>query len=465
MLSILDTIHLTVFFFHSTTGNMWGWYGSQYYPPLMGAWCKMKLGWSNVKHVAGPGTHDHILAPACDNSEILYIDHRLDDGEYFLLEYRFPCGFDKEMSHHANWQQDRSGIAIWHIDESGQLDINYQSHGIQGQDVNHYVVAVVQGDGAFNMERELWASGNKGDRFDLFMNCHNYNCGKAKKISNSGLVMANGDTHAQPSTKGYGRGSLYDTGITIEVGPYAAEMTVTITLEGTDNEPNTFPGIDDRGNSIGDVPTPAPVSAPTPHPVLPPTPAPINPTPAPVNPTPAPTPPPTPAPVPAPTPAPVPAPTPAPVEDLSRNSDGDMELVQPEFKHDTFEHEPEWESKFSSHGVVTDIDAYKNFYQITDEAVDYNTMHINNQQDELLNIPIDCSKKDNQFIVTYMGVGRNDNVKTKHCGWFVNQEKFCPILDQDPLRTVGGNRARIWQVCQQECWKYTNCHTKGRELL
>eukprot|EP00545_Synedropsis_sp_CCMP1620_P004781 CAMPEP_0119029488 /NCGR_PEP_ID=MMETSP1176-20130426/40542_1 /TAXON_ID=265551 /ORGANISM="Synedropsis recta cf, Strain CCMP1620" /LENGTH=806 /DNA_ID=CAMNT_0006985835 /DNA_START=112 /DNA_END=2532 /DNA_ORIENTATION=+ len=407
-------------------GNMWGWYGNQHYPPLMGAWCKLKLGWARATHVQGPvANKEYSLAPACDSSEILYIDHRMDEGEYYLLEYRFPCGFDKEMSHHDSWQKDRSGIAIWHIDESGQnSDVNYQSHGIQGQDDNHYTVAVVQGDGQFNMERETWAGGNKGDRFDLFMNCHDYNCGKAKKIDNGGITMADGTHFDNPSTRGYGRGMAgYDTGITIEVGPYAAEMSVTVTLQGEDNSPNEFPGIDGHGGSTG-IATPAPVPA---------TPAPVPATPAPV--------PATPAPVPA-TPAPVPA-------DI-------------DYKHDTLETHDEWEDRFGGHHAVTDVAAYKEFYGISDAMDSYAGLHSANQQDGLLNIPIDCSKRDSAFIVTYGGIGKKKNKlgKTKHCAWFATKEaKFCPLLDLDPDRMVDGIRARIWQVCQQECESFTRCST------
>lgn len=37
--------------------NMWGWTGTQYYPPLMNAWCKMKLQWVDVVHVKHSGTY------------------------------------------------------------------------------------------------------------------------------------------------------------------------------------------------------------------------------------------------------------------------------------------------------------------------------------------------------------------------------------------------------------------------
>lgn len=453
-----------------STGNMWGWLGNQWYPPLMGAWCKLKLGWANVVSVRGPGTQKFDMGPACTNGDILYVDHRMKDGEYFLLEYRFPCGFDKEFAHQSDWKKDRSGGAIWHIDESGlQKNVNYQSEGIPEKSSLHYVVALVQGDGAYNMERELSGGGNKGDTFDLFMNCFDYNCGKSKKIDNTGTTKADGTKLTAPTTKGYAGGALYDNGITFEFGPYAAKMTFTITLEGTDPEPNTFPGINKKGVSPGvpvppptlatQPPVPAPTAVPVPAPTNPPTPAPTNvPTPAPTNlPTPAPTNLPTPAPVNLATPAPVQGTTPSPV---SGSGSGFAPVTM---KHNVVGSSTQWEAQFSKNGIVTDVAGYKSFYGLTDSITDYSGLSASNQQTELLNIPIDCQKRDSQFLVTYQGVGANNanGLKTKHCAWFTaNTAKFCPLLDMDPDRMVQGKRARVWQVCQQECNAYTQCSKK-----
>jgi hypothetical protein len=167
----------------------------------------------------------------------------MKEGEYFLLEYRFPCGFDVKLAHHNDWKRDRSGLAIWHVDESGlQKDVNFQSPGIPGRSNVHYMVALVQGDGSFNLERSINDGGNKGDSFDLLMDCKDYDCGKSKKIDNSGITQANGSKLAEPSTKGYAGGTKYENGITFEVGGYTPILSVTITLEGNDSDPNKFPG-------------------------------------------------------------------------------------------------------------------------------------------------------------------------------------------------------------------------------
>jgi hypothetical protein len=220
---------------------MWGWYGDQWYPPLMGAWSKLKLGWGNIVSVKGKGKHFFQLKPSAKSGTILYVDHRMKEGEYFLLEYRYPEGFDVKLAHHNDRKKDRSGLAIWHVDESRlQKDVNFQSPGIPGKSNLHYKVALIQGDGEFNLERSTNDGGNKGDSFDLLMDCKD--CGKSKKIDNSGITKANGNKLAEPSTKGYAGGTQYVNGITIEVGGYVYNLSVTITLEGNDPDPNKFPG-------------------------------------------------------------------------------------------------------------------------------------------------------------------------------------------------------------------------------
>ena len=134
-------------------------------------------------------------------------------------------------------------------------------------------------------------------------------------------------------------------------------------------------------------------------------------------------------------------------------------------KHNEVEHEDAWEAKFGTHDILNSgvaIAAYKEHYNINDIPAK-DELTADNIQAELLNIPINCQKRDSQFIVSYKGVGRNPtNSKSKHCGWFTEKNaKFCPLLDLDVERSKDGMRARIWQVCQQECNKYTGCDDKA----
>jgi hypothetical protein len=418
----------------------------------------MKLGWSNPVHIHGAGSHDYTLGAACDTADILYIDHNLDDGEYFLIEYRFPCGFDLELDHHSgDWTRDRSGAAIWHIDESGQQNINYQSEGIpqNGAAWTHYVVQLVESDGNWSLEKETSSGGNKGDTTDLFMYC-NYGCGKGYKIDDTGLYMSDGRKFPEPSTKGWSRGIMYNTGISITVGAYDFTMKTTVALTGNDPNPNTFPWPDAKGLSPGDVPTVPPTNPPTAPPTNPPT---KPPTPAPTNP---PTNPPTPPPTILSTNPPTPPPTAPPTNADTALTDGS----EINFRHSEIENTATYEAKFGLLSTVDDFDQYANKYGLSDLVHQFDGvsgMAPKNRQTELLEIPIDCVKRDGNFRITYTGVGKRLNaVKIKHCGWFVgNNAKFCPLLDQDPDRIQDGLKVRIWQVCQQECYQFTNCHLKG----
>jgi len=134
-------------------------------------------------------------------------------------------------------------------------------------------------------------------------------------------------------------------------------------------------------------------------------------------------------------------------------------------KHNELEDMAAWEAKFATHGILIsddDIEAYKEHYSITDKPKHYAKLSAENKQAQLLNIPINCQRRDKQFIVSYKGVGRNKNKDyTKHCARFKDKNrKFCPLLDLDAERSTDGVRARIWQVCQQECNNFTGCSGK-----
>ena len=88
--------------------NAWGFTWPQYYPPLMSAWSKYKLGWTNPINVVSSGSFT--LRQTCDHNDMLIIDDPFPNGEYLLIENRQPCGFDGSMP--------QGGIVIFHIDEN-----------------------------------------------------------------------------------------------------------------------------------------------------------------------------------------------------------------------------------------------------------------------------------------------------------------------------------------------------------
>jgi hypothetical protein len=214
-------------------GNMWGWYGDQLYPPLMSAWSKMQLGWVKVVDVKAATTAVSIMA-SCEGDIVYKIAYNMKAGEYFLVENRYPCGFDAKLAHHKGVDKDRGGIAIWHIDETDLLGagkITYQSEGVcsGGQCPQHYRVSLVQSDGNFDMEKGV----NKGDGTDLFRK-RSEAAGALQgwKIDNNGVTLNNGSVKADTNTQGYAGTTRYMSGITIEVGAYEKNMAVIISLAG-----------------------------------------------------------------------------------------------------------------------------------------------------------------------------------------------------------------------------------------
>jgi hypothetical protein len=199
----------------------------------MGAWSKYKLQWANVVHVTSSGTFQ--LDPSCTNDTIYLIDHNMPLGEYFLIENRYPCSFDADLKYYLEIEgMDRNGAAVWHIDESGILGdaIHYQSEGYSGDGVypaHHYMVALVQADGNWDLERGM----NNGDSNDLFRRSNSpHQANTAYRIGPHGLDMNNASSTTSPNTNSYARGYEQYTGITIEFGPATASMTMTVTLEG-----------------------------------------------------------------------------------------------------------------------------------------------------------------------------------------------------------------------------------------
>lgn len=134
--------------------NSWGFDGSQHYPPHPSPWSKIQLGWLAATEIE-PGRY------SIGTSEISPIVYRIDagypDGEYLLVENRQPVGLDRDMP--------QGGLAIWHIDDLALL--NNEGHPEQldwPQNGNHYRIALLQADGAFDLEIGL----NRGDGRDVY---------------------------------------------------------------------------------------------------------------------------------------------------------------------------------------------------------------------------------------------------------------------------------------------------------
>lgn len=206
--------------------NSWGFQGNQYYPPLMSAWSKYKLGWVTPTEVSSSGSFS--LGQACDNPDMLIISAGFPSGEYLLIENRQPCGFETAMY--------QGGIAIFHIDDNANNIRGYPGQSGWPTNGNHYEVALLQADGSYGLEQG-W---NRGDSTDLF------HAGGVNSIGPSGTS----DGSSYPNTNAYQGGSIIDTEITISnISAAGSTMTLDITIGSNPGTP---------------APTPSPTSSPTP---------------------------------------------------------------------------------------------------------------------------------------------------------------------------------------------------------
>jgi len=126
-------------------------------PTHMGAWCKIKLGWTEPEVVTGKSENYDIPVVIDPAKKIYKLEvPKLNGKEYFLLENREQKGFDKYIP--------ADGLLIWHVDENKCVG------DFPNSDKKHYFLSVVQADG----KRELEATKNfkepsiNGDAGDVY---------------------------------------------------------------------------------------------------------------------------------------------------------------------------------------------------------------------------------------------------------------------------------------------------------
>lgn len=118
-------------------------------PPNVCAYLKHKAGWISVTFNTGSDTE--IIYEGDLDTSYTYGHHvALNPTEYFIAEYRSNTGRDAILSN--------SGLAIWHVDESGSND-NEQMTSLL-----HYECSLEQADGNYDLENKI----NNGDTGDLF---------------------------------------------------------------------------------------------------------------------------------------------------------------------------------------------------------------------------------------------------------------------------------------------------------
>jgi M6 family metalloprotease-like protein len=135
-----------------------GFGNSGHTPSHFSPWAKFKLKWLQLKDLTESGTHR--IKNIENYPDVYRIRDGFPDGEYLLIENRQPTGFDRELPGGIG------GLAIWHIDENKRHNREPGYPDMPGWPDNnsHYMVALLQADGRFDLERGR----NLGDSGDLF---------------------------------------------------------------------------------------------------------------------------------------------------------------------------------------------------------------------------------------------------------------------------------------------------------
>ncbi|GAX27245.1 hypothetical protein FisN_13Lh198 [Fistulifera solaris] len=163
-----------------------GWDISLATPGHLSGWSRERIGWMESITIEKDGYY--ALQPMEISSSAYKITHGYPDGEYLLIENKYPMLYDKDV--------EQGGIVVYHVDDTkdGQRERSYP--GGEGWPAKHYRVAVVQADGQFHLEKGT----DYGTKTDFFT---------------KGMMLGSGGD--QPNTDGYQSGVLTPTGISIEI--------------------------------------------------------------------------------------------------------------------------------------------------------------------------------------------------------------------------------------------------------
>ncbi len=125
-------------------------------PAHFDAWCKYKLGW--IEPVVIKENAIDVKIPPVEENPVVYKlwTNGEENPEYFLVEYRKKEGFDSYLP--------GEGLLVYHIDEEMPNNNNQYIPEENSPGTMHYLVAIEQADGEFELERNI----NSGDEYDPF---------------------------------------------------------------------------------------------------------------------------------------------------------------------------------------------------------------------------------------------------------------------------------------------------------
>ena len=125
-------------------------------PSHFDAWCKLQIGF--IEPLVPDENMRDVEIPPVENEAVAYIlwtDGEFED-EYFLVENRQLIGFDASLP--------GAGLLIYHVDEAVGEDQNDNAWFPGHEDDGHYMVALEQADGNWDLEQDE----NRGDDGDPF---------------------------------------------------------------------------------------------------------------------------------------------------------------------------------------------------------------------------------------------------------------------------------------------------------
>ncbi len=127
-------------------------------PSHFDPWCKMQLGWVSVVNLQ-ENRVDQAIPTYADSPTVYRLwMPGLTGQEYFLVCNRHQTGFDAALP--------GSGLLILHCDDNKHSNMSEYIPGPGSLPTSHYMVAVVQADGNYDLER--YEGGNPGDAGDLY---------------------------------------------------------------------------------------------------------------------------------------------------------------------------------------------------------------------------------------------------------------------------------------------------------
>lgn len=197
--------------YYDMLANPWGFDGTLTHCGSMSPYTKNLFGWVDVETIDSDGTYE--LTQSFESNKVYMIRRGFPEGEYLLIENRQEEGYDKGLN--------QPGLAIFHVD----LQANNAAGHPQKRDfpVDHYVVALLQADGRYDLERME----DEGDTGDLFHG------GRFTGVGPDGAFRPDGtlSNHGHPNTNSYHSGKELPTGVSIlDISASSRVMSFRVTF-------------------------------------------------------------------------------------------------------------------------------------------------------------------------------------------------------------------------------------------